>query len=180
MNAGQAETKPQDKRRVLAILLDNEAGALMRVVNLFSSRGYNIDSLTVSEADESGDVSRITVTTHAPDRVISHIIHLLEKLVPVHRVEDLSAAPHVERGLMLLKVSAEGAARTEILHIAGEFGARLAHADPEFFILQLTDTQEMLTRFASVMRQYGILEYAGTGVTALSALETLQDRRERP
>lgn len=159
-------------KHVLAIIIDNEAGALMRVVNLFSGRGYNIHSLTVSEVDTHRHISRITVTTYAPEHVILHIIHLLERLVPVHTVRNLSEDPyHVARGLMLIKVTAEGNHRSEILHIANEFGAQLCHATPEYFVLQLTERSSQLERFVDIMRQYGILEIARTGITAMSGDE---------
>lgn len=157
------------EKHVLAIIVDNEAGALMRVVNLFSGRGYNIQSLTVSEVDTHRHVSRITVTTYAPPHIINHIIHLLERLVPVHKVRNLSEDPHhVARGLMLMKVAAVSGTRSEILHIAGEFGARLTHATDKYFILQLTERQAQLDRFVDIMNRYGILEIARTGITALS------------
>ncbi|MET0155399.1 MAG: acetolactate synthase small subunit [Rickettsiales bacterium] len=164
------------RRHVLAILLDNETGALMRVVNLFSARGYNIDSLTVSDVNVEGTLSRITVVTYAPDKVIGHIIHLLERLVPVHRVDDVSSCRHVERGLLLVKIESKGAERAEILHVAGDLGAKLAHVSSDVLILQATDTQENLDRILEAMRQYRVIEVARTGVTAMAADETLRSR----
>lgn len=163
-------------RHVLAILLDNETGALMRVVNLFSSRGYNIDSLTVSEVNQGGGLSRITVATYAPDKVIRHIIHLLERLVPVHRVDNLSECDHVECGLLLFKVCVIGAARQEMLSVAQEMGVTMLRETSECVILQAAESQEGIDKILLAMRKYNPVEVARTGVTALAVDDILRSR----
>jgi acetolactate synthase-1/3 small subunit len=159
----------EQDRHVLALLVDNEAGVLGRVVGLFSGRGYNIHSLTVAEIDTKRKLSRITITTYAPEQVIAHIITLLEKLVPVHQVRDLTAeGPFVQRGLLLVKVHAPKAKREEILHLADNFGALEVDTTSESFMFELNDIPSKLNEFEEAMSTYGIIEIARTGVTALA------------
>jgi acetolactate synthase-1/3 small subunit len=158
-----------EQRRVLSLTIDNEAGALGRVVGLFSGRGYNINSLTVAEIDHEKKLSRITITTTAPENTISHIITLLERLVPVHKVKDLTVSgPHIEKGLILVKVAAKSNNRQEILHFADSFGASQVSANEKSFVFQLTDIPEKLDEFVVAIKSYGIIEIARTGITAIS------------
>lgn len=166
-NVQLKETK--EEKHVLAILLDNEAGALGRVVGLFSGRGYNISSLTVSNVDSKKNLSRITVTTSAPEHVIKHIVNLLERLIPVHKVIDLTAnGEFIQRGLLLIKVQAIGNARQEIIHLADEFSAKEVDTTATSFVFQLSDIPSKIDEFIEIMKTYGILEIARTGITALS------------
>lgn len=159
----------QENRHVLALLVDNEAGLLGRVVGLFSGRGYNIQSLTVAEVDKKRKLSRITVTTLAPEHVIKHIITLLERLVPVHQVRDLTTdGPFVQRGLLLIKVKAKGDKREEILHLADNFGALEVDTTDSSFMFELSDIPSKLAEFEEAMSPYGIIESARTGITALA------------
>lgn len=154
---------------VLSLVLDNEAGALGRVVGLFSSRGYNIHSLTVSETDEQEHLSRITIATSAPPHVIEHIVALLLRLVPVRHVRDLTTeGAFVERGLLLIKVQAKGEKRQELLHLADQFEAKEVDATDKSFIFQLTDIPSKLDEFVALMRPYGIIEVVRTGSTAMA------------
>lgn len=158
-----------EERHVLALIVDNEAGVLGRVVGLFSGRGYNIHSLTVSEIDREKHLSRITITTSAPPHVVKHIVTLLERIVPVHKVRDLTAeGSHVERGLALVKVKAKGDARTEILHVADQFGAEEVDSTSESFVFELADIPTKLNEFLELMKPYGIIEYSRTGITAIA------------
>lgn len=159
----------EDERHVLSLVVDNEAGVLGRVVGLFSGRGYNIHSLTVSEIDPDSHVSRITITTEAPPHVIKHIVTLLERLIPVHKVRDLTEeGSYVAKGLVLVKVSAEGEARQELIHLADEWGAKQVDATDTSFVFQLTDIPSKLNEFIDVMEPYGIIETARTGITAIA------------
>lgn len=161
-------TEP-NQRHVLAMIVDNEAGVLGRVVGLFSGRGYNIHSLTVSEIDREKHLSRITITTSAPDHVAKHIVNLIERLVPVHKVRDLTEdGAHVEKALVLLKVRAEGNKRAEILHLADNFDAREVDSTDKSFVFQVTDISSKLDEFIETMKPYGIIEYARTGITAIA------------
>jgi acetolactate synthase-1/3 small subunit len=158
-----------DERHVLALTVDNEAGVLGRVVGLFSGRGYNIHSLTVSEIDPDSHVSRITVTVEAPPNVIKHIVNLLERLVPVHKVRDLTEeGSHVSKGLVLIKVKAVGDKRQELTHLADEWGAKQVDATDTSFIFQLTDIPSKLNEFLDVMEPYGIIETARTGIAGIA------------
>jgi acetolactate synthase-1/3 small subunit len=161
--------EPKAERHVLALVVDNEAGVLGRVVGLFSGRGYNIHSLTVSEVDKEKKLSRITISTSAPPAVISHIVTLLERIVPVHKVRDLSAeGSFVERALVLIKVKAIGSKRAEILHFADSFNACEVDSTDKSFVFELADIPDKLNEFIEIMKPYGIIEYSRTGVTALA------------
>jgi len=158
-----------EERHILALIVDNEAGVLGRVVGLFSGRGYNIHSLTVSEVDKAKKLSRITISTSAPPAVIAHIVTLLERLVPVHKVRDLTSdGAFVERALVLIKVKAVSEKRAEILHLADSFGAREVDGAGKSFIFELADIPGKLSEFIETMQPYGIIEYSRTGVTALA------------
>lgn len=161
-------TNEQD-RRVLALLVDNEAGVLGRVVGLFSGRGYNISSLTVAEVDAKKRLSRITITTYAPEPVIKHIMTLLERLVPVHSVKELTAnGSFVQRGLLFVKVAAKGNKREEILHLADSFGAKEVDATDSSFIFEINEIPSKLNEFQEAMEPYGIIEMVRTGITAIA------------
>jgi acetolactate synthase I/III small subunit len=158
-----------EERHVLSLVLDNEVGALGRVVGLFSSRGYNIHSLTVSEINHAEHLSRITIVTAAPLHVIEHILTLVERLVPVHKVRDLTTeGPCVEKGLVLVKVSAKENKRAELLHLADQWEAVQVDATDTSFIFQLTDISSKLDEFVDILKPYGIIEVVRTGVTAMS------------
>ena len=158
-----------DERHVLAITVDNEAGVLGRIVGLFSGRGYNIDSLTVSEIDRENHISRITVATTAPAHVVEHIVNLIERIIPVHKVRDLtSEGAYVEKALAFVKVKAKDKKRSEILHLASGFDAKEVDSTDQSFVFQITDLPSKLDEFIQLMKPYGIIEYTRTGVTALA------------
>ena len=153
----------------LAILVDNEAGVLARVIGLFSGRGYNIDSLTVAEVDHEGHLSRITIVTTGTPQVIEQIKAQLGRIVPVHEVHDLTVdGPHVERELALLKVGGKGEKRVEALRLADIFRAHAVDSTLVSFTFQITGTPEKVDAFAELMRPLGLIEIARTGVAALS------------
>ncbi len=153
----------------LAVVVDNEAGVLARVIGLFTARGYNIDSLTVAEIDHTGHRSRITIVTTGTPKVIHQIKTQLGRMVPVHDVHDLTAeGAHVSRELALLKVSGKGEARVEALRLADIFRANVVDSTLESFIFEITGTPEKVEAFAELMRPLGLVEVARTGVAALS------------
>ena len=158
-----------EERHVLTIMVDNEAGILAKIAGLFTARGYNIDSLTVADISENHAVSRITIVTQGPPAVIDQIHAHLERLVPVHKVVDLSEnGPHVERELALIKVAGKGTARVEALQLAEIFRANVVDSTLESFVFEMTGTPDKIDAFADLMRPLGLLEIARTGVAALS------------
>lgn len=159
----------------LAVLVDNEPGVLARVIGLFSGRGYNIESLTVSETEQEQHLSRITVVTRGTPHVIDQIRHQLERIVPVHRVVDLDIralelkqdAP-IERELALIKVAGEGTDRVEALRLAEAFHAKVVDATVEHFIFEITGKSSKLDQFINIMRPLGLTEICRTGIAAMN------------
>ena len=157
------------RRHTLAVLVDNEFGVLARVIGLFSGRGYNIESLTVAEVDHEKKLSRITVVTSGTEQVIEQIKRLLEKIIPVHKVHDLTVeGAHVERELALVKVIGEGNARVEALRVADIFRARVVDSTTESFVFELTGSSEKLDAFIGLMQPLGLIEICRTGVAAVA------------
>lgn len=157
------------ERHTLAILVDNEAGVLARVIGLFSGRGYNIESLTVAEVDHAGHLSRITVVTTGTPQVIDQIKAQLGRMVPVHEVHDLTVEGRpVERELALLKVGGSGEKRVEALRMADIFRAKVVDSTLTSFVFEITGTPEKIDAFTDLMRPLGLIELARTGVAALS------------
>ena len=153
----------------ISVLVENEAGVLARVIGLFSGRGSNIDSLTVAPVDEAGLRSRINIVTSGTEMVIEQIKAQLDRLVPVHRVADLSQqGPHLAREMALLKVVGEGEARSEALRLADAFRARVVDATTSSFIFEMTGNSDKIDAFAALMRPLGLAEVSRTGVAALA------------
>lgn len=152
----------------LAVIVDNEAGVLARVIGLFSGRGYNIESLTVAEIDHDGHRSRITVVTTGTPAVIEQIKAQLGRLVPVHDVHDLTVeGPSVERELALVKVAGSGDKRVEALRTSEVFRARVVDSTLESFVFEITGAPEKIDAFVELMRPLGLVEIARTGVAAI-------------
>jgi len=150
-------------------LVENEAGVLARVIGLFSGRGYNIDSLTVAPVDETGRISRITVVTSGTDMVIEQIKAQLDRLVPVHKVSDLTIeGPHLTRELSLIKVAGRGDNRMEVLRLADAFRARVVDATTESFVLEMTGNGDKIDAFLALMRPIGLVEVSRTGAVAIA------------
>lgn len=164
--------KPESPQEThtLSVLVDNEPGVLARVIGLFSGRGYNIDSLTVSETEHERGLSRITIVTTGTPMVIEQIKHQLARIVPVHRVADLTADQRdaIERELALVKVSGRGDQRVEALRLAQAFGAQTIDATLESFIFEITGDTVEISRFVSLMSQIGLVEVSRTGIAAIS------------
>jgi acetolactate synthase-1/3 small subunit len=163
---------PIEKRarsHTISVLVDNEAGVLARVIGLFSGRGYNIESLTVAEVDPENELSRITVLTSGTPQVIEQIKAQLGRLVPVHKVADLTVAGrHVSRELALLKVTSEGEPRVESLRIADIFRARVVDSTNTSFVFELTGATDKINAFVELMKPLGLIEVSRTGVAAIS------------
>jgi acetolactate synthase-1/3 small subunit len=156
------------ERHVLTVTVDNEAGILAKIAGLFTARGYNIDSLTVADISENHSVSRITIVTHGPPAVIDQIHAQLERLVPVHKVTDLTEeGPHVERELALIKVAGTGDARVEALRLADVFRAKVVDTTTSSFIFELTGTPEKIDSFVGLMRELGLVEVGRTGIVGM-------------
>lgn len=163
-----AEVLPQ-RTATIAILVDNESGVLARVIGLFSGRGYNIDSLTVAAVDDSRGHSRINVVTSGTEMVIEQIKAQLDRLVPVHRVADLTReGPHIAREMALIKVVAQGEHRAEALRLADAFRARVVDATTESFVFEMTGATDKLDAFVDLMRPLGLAEVSRTGVAAIA------------
>lgn len=156
-------------RHTLSVLVDNEPGVLARIVGMFSARGYNIDSLTVSETQHEAHISRITIVTAGTNDTIEQIKAQLARLVPVHKVTDLTVAgPSIERELALVKVLAKGEMRVESLRLAQAFGARTVDATLKSFVFEITGSTEDIDRFVDMIQPCGDIEVARTGVAAIA------------
>lgn len=160
--------KERSERHTLSMLVDNEPGVLARIVGLFSGRGYNIDSLTVSEVSHASHLSRITVVTTGAPPIIEQIKSHLDRLVPVHRVVDLTVSGKaVERELALIKVRGRGEVRQEALLIADSFRARTVDTTLESFVFEITGKPEKIDQFVSLLEPLGLVEVSRTGVAAI-------------
>jgi len=156
-------------RHTLAVIVDNEPGVLARIAGLFSGRGYNIESLTVTETEHEAHISRITIVTTGTNSIIQQIKSQLERLVPVHRVIDLTLTGEaVERELCLVKVVGKGDYRVEAMRLASAFGARTMDATLTSFVYELTGTTEEVERFIKLMTAVGLVEVSRTGVAAMA------------
>jgi acetolactate synthase-1/3 small subunit len=157
------------ERHTIAVLVDNEPGVLARVIGLFSGRGYNIESLTVAETDRTNNRSRITVVTTGTPMIIEQIKAQLSRIVPVHRVHDLTEeGPHVERELALIKMTGTGDKRIETLRLADIFRAKVIDATTESFVFELTGSTEKLNAFINLMEPLGLADVSRTGIVAIS------------
>ncbi len=161
--------KEETRFHTIAVLVDNEAGVLARVIGLFSGRGYNIESLTVAEVDKRENLSRITVVTSGTPMIIEQIKAQLNRLVPVHKVSDLTIdGPSVERELALIKVVGTGEKRVEALRIADIFRARAVDSTNESFVFEIVGSTEKLDAFIRLMEPLGLVDVARTGVVAMA------------
>ena len=157
------------ERHAIAVLVDNEPGVLARVIGLFSGRGYNIESLTVAEVDRAAGLSRITVVTTGTRMIIEQIKAQLSRLVPVHKVHDLTdEGPFVEREMALIKVAGKGESRIESLRLADIFRARVVDSTTESFVFEMTGSSEKLNAFITLMEPLGLVEISRTGAAAIS------------
>jgi acetolactate synthase-1/3 small subunit len=162
-------TKQEVETHTLAVIVDNEPGVLARVIGLFSGRGYNIESLTVSETQHEAHISRITIVTSGTPAVIVQIRHQLERMVPVHSVADLTeSGQSLTRELAMVKVAGQGEKRVEALRLAEAFRARVIDAGTASFIFEITGKTDKVDQFISLMVPLGLVEVARTGVAGIS------------
>jgi len=153
----------------IAVLVDNEPGILARVVGLFTGRGYNIESLTVAETDAEEKLSRITIVTNGTPMIIEQIKAQLDRLVPVHRVHDLTVeGPHIERELALVKVRGTGEKRVEALRLADVFRAKVIDAKTDSFVFEVTGTSDKVKTFVGLMSALGLVDVGRTGIVAMT------------
>ncbi len=165
---------PQETH-TLSVIVDNEPGVLARVIGLFSGRGYNIESLTVSETEHEKHLSRITIVTTGTRMVLEQIKSQLDRLVPVHKVTDLTMVARqrrhekpLERELALVKVAGTGENRVEALRLADAFRAQVIDATPAHFIFEVTGRTSKIEQFIAIMQPMGLVEVCRTGVAALN------------
>lgn len=157
------------ERHTLAVIVDNEPGILARIAGLFTARGYNIESLTVSEITDDSSVSRITIVTAASAAVLEQIVAQLDRLVPVHKVIDLTTlGPHIERELALVKVVGVGDKRIEAMRLAEVYRGRVVDATTESFVFEVTGGREKIDKFLELMAEVGLVEVARTGIVAIA------------
>ncbi|MFC1607259.1 acetolactate synthase small subunit [Candidatus Latescibacterota bacterium] len=153
-------------RHIISVTVENKFGVLARVSGLFSSRGYNIDSLTVGETHDP-DVSRINIVVRGDDSILDQVIKQLNKLVDVIQVTDLPQEESVRRELCLIKVACANEKRAEIIAIVDVFRGKTIHIGHDSLIIQITGTESKVTAFVKLMDPYGILELSRTGLVAM-------------
>jgi acetolactate synthase-1/3 small subunit len=163
------ELHDPNETHTLSVLVQNEPGVLARVIGLFSGRGYNIESLTVSETESQKHLSRITIVTTGTPMVIEQIKHQLDRMVPIYRVVDmtLTGGRSIERELAMVKVRGIGEHRVEALRLADAFRARVIDATTESFIFEITGNTAKINQFIDLMRPLGLVEVSRTGVAAI-------------
>ncbi|MDB0051397.1 acetolactate synthase small subunit [Gammaproteobacteria bacterium] len=154
-------------RRIISVLMENEPGALSRVIGLFSQRNYNIDSLTVAPTEDKS-LSRLTLTTSGDERRIEQITKHLNKLVDVVKLVDLTEGAHIERELMLIKVKASGAQRAEVKRTTDIFRGQIVDLTNSVFSIQMTGAGDKLDAFITALGENVVLEVARTGVSGIS------------
>jgi acetolactate synthase I/III small subunit len=163
-----APTAQKPETHTLSVLVDNEPGVLARVIGLFSGRGYNIESLTVSETEHRQHLSLITIVTAGTPMVIEQIKNQLDRLVPVHHVVDMTlAGDAIERELAMVKVKGKGENRVEALRLADAFRARVIDATTESFVFEITGATDKIEQFISLMLPLGLVEVSRTGIAAI-------------
>ena len=159
----------QTERHTLSITVTNEPGVLARIAGMFTARGYNIESLTVADITEDDSVSRITIVTNGTPAVIEQVVAQLDRMVPVHRVTDLTVyGDHVERELALVKVAGTGDHRIEALRLAEVFRANVVDTTISSFVFEVTGASTKIDRFIELMSEIGLVEVARTGIVAMA------------
>jgi acetolactate synthase I/III small subunit len=163
------EKKQALESHTISVLVDNEPGVLARIIGLFSGRGYNIDSLTVSETEHEKHLSRITIVTKGTHMVLAQIKNQLDRMVPVHNVHDLTETGEpLERELALVKVAGGGEKRIEALRLAEIFKAKVIDASTEHFVFEMTGRSAKIEQFIAIMTKLGLVEVSRTGVAGLA------------
>ncbi len=164
-----AHAEEPESRATFAVLVDNEPGVLHRVVGLFAARGYNIDSLTVAETDETAHTSRITIVTRGTPQVLAQIEAQLQKMVSTRHVQDVTRDPNgIERELALVKVKGTGVDRVEALRVSDIFRAKVIDTTHESFVFELTGASSKIDKFIGLMAPLGLVEVSRTGVLSIT------------
>ncbi|WP_375413761.1 acetolactate synthase small subunit [uncultured Bradyrhizobium sp.] len=163
------DRRDPSETHTLSVLVQNEPGVLARVIGLFSGRGYNIESLTVSETESQKHVSRITIVTTGTPMVIQQIKNQLDRMIPVYRVVDMTliGGRSIERELAMVKVRGFGEPRVEAMRLADAFRARVIDASTESFVFEITGSSSKINQFVDLMRPLGLVEVSRTGVAAI-------------
>jgi acetolactate synthase-1/3 small subunit len=162
------ERRDPNETHTLSVLVANEPGVLARVIGLFSGRGYNIESLTVSETESQKHVSRITIVTTGTPMVIQQIKHQLDRMIPVYQVVDMTlTGKSIERELAMVKVKGSGDQRIEAMRLAEVFRARVVDATNASFVFEITGSTSKINQFVDLMRPIGLVEVSRTGVAAI-------------
>jgi acetolactate synthase-1/3 small subunit len=159
----------QHERHTLSVTVTNEPGVLARIAGMFTARGYNIESLTVADISDSDAISRITIVTNGTPEVIEQVVAQLDRMVPVHKVTDLTVlGDHVERELALVKVKGAGDHRIEALRLADVFRANVVDTTISSFVFEVTGASTKIDRFVELMGEIGLVEVARTGIVAMA------------
>ena len=154
-------------RRIISVLMENESGALSRVIGLFAQRGYNIETLTVAPTEDE-TLSRLTLTTAASDEQVEQITKQLNKLIEVVRLVDLTEGEHIEREMMLIKLRATAAQRAEVKRISDIFRGQIIDVTQSSYTIQLTGTTEKLDAFLRAIPEESVMEVVRSGVSGIS------------
>jgi len=154
-------------RHTISVLVENKAGVLARIANLFSARGYNIDSLAVGETEDA-TISRMTIVVRGDERILEQIEKQLNKLIDVIKVSDFIETEHLERDLVLVKVAADKNSRSEILQIVDIFRAKIVDVAASSFIIELTGNEEKINAFSEIIKPFGVKEMVRTGIVAMA------------
>ena len=163
------ERHDPNETHTLSVLVANEPGVLARVIGLFSGRGYNIESLTVSETESQKHVSRITIVTTGTPMVITQIKHQLDRMIPVYQVVDMTLTGRsIERELAMVKVKGSGDQRIEAMRLAEVFRARVVDATNESFVFEITGGTDKIDQFVALMLPLGLVEVSRTGIVAIA------------
>ena len=163
------KTEQKTETHTMSVLVDNEPGVLARVIGLFAGRGYNIESLTVSETEHEAHLSRITIVTTGTPMVIEQIKSQLDRLVPIHTVTDLTVLGNpIERELAVVKVAGTGEKRAQAMRVAESFGAQVIDDSPEHFVFEITGEQSRIEEFVVLMQPLGLVEVCRTGLAAVA------------
>ena len=163
------KVEQKTETHTMSVLVDNEPGVLARVIGLFAGRGYNIESLTVSETEHEAHLSRITIVTTGTPMVIEQIKSQLDRLVPIHTVTDLTVlGDPIERELAVVKVAGKGEKRAEAMRVAESFAAQVIDDSSEHFVFEITGQQSKIEEFIASMQPLGLVEVCRTGLAAVA------------
>lgn len=162
-------TEGPKERHTLSVTVSNEPGVLARIAGMFTARGYNIESLTVADITHDDSISRITIVTSGTPAVIEQVVAQLDRLVPVHKVTDLTVlGAHIERELALVKVAGTGDHRVEALRLAEVYRAHVVDATTSSFVFEVTGSSDKIDKFIELMGEIGLVEVARTGIVAMA------------